>query len=111
MLSIPGVSSTIAIPARMTDGAPVASPSYTYPWVQSGLVRFELQGSTAADARLVQLPSLITHTNTFNAPFYDYNDPATNSGRSILFGTGSSVYVGNGQFWTLDATGAKSGPY
>src|SRR5207248_6968738 len=62
MLTLSPTSSTIGIPARINDGAPVASPSFFYPWVESGLARFELQGSTAADARLVQLPSLITQS-------------------------------------------------
>jgi len=108
MLSSSANSSTIAIPAKINDGAPVASPSFFYPWVQSGLVRFELQGSTAADARLAQLPSLITHTAT---TVVQASDPAASTGRSILFSGGGTVYVGDGLFWTMDASGAKSGPY
>jgi uncharacterized secreted protein with C-terminal beta-propeller domain len=108
MLTLSATSSTIGIPARIHDGAPVASPSYFYPWVESGLARFELQGSTAADARLVRLPSLITQSAATTSQYTA--DSATTTGRSILFGSGT-VYIGDGQFWTMDATGAKSGPY
>ena len=102
---------TIAIPARIHDGP---SPQYgsgdfaTYPWMQSGLMRFALQGTNAADTRLVALPTLVAQTaSPYSSAYYD---AAANGGRSVLFRYGS-VYVGNGLFWLLDSSGKTSGPY
>ena len=82
-----------------------------YSWSESGLIRFELRGSTAADAQLVQMPSLITRSAASpDIPYYSNSDPAVGSGRSILF-SGGTVYVGNGQFWIQSDAGASSGPY
>jgi uncharacterized secreted protein with C-terminal beta-propeller domain len=107
----PDGSGSIAIPARIHDG-PVApyggSDSDFYPWQHSGLMRFELRGTSASDARLVQLPSLITHSAAqLPAP---YNDAASNGARSVLFRNGT-VYVGNGQFWRQDNMGNTFGPH
>ena len=108
---------SLAIPARLHDGSPpfVPSDSYMYPWQESGLLRFELRGSTPADARLFQLPTLVTH-NRLTAPNLEYAttlDPAISTGRSILFKSGT-VYVGNGQFWaggTPSASASFAGPF
>jgi uncharacterized secreted protein with C-terminal beta-propeller domain len=108
---------SLAFPARLHDGSPpfVPSDSYTYPWQESGLLRFELRGSTPADARLVQLPSLVTHTRS-TAPTLEYStmlDAALTTGRSVLFRSGT-VYVGNGQFWaggTPSASASFAGPF
>ena len=69
-------------------------------------MRFELRGSTAADARLVQMPSLITH----RPPTSAYSTDPVMTARSVLFPRGV-VYAGEGQFWHLDAAGTVRGPY
>jgi hypothetical protein len=103
---------TLAIPARLHDGTPVGgSPprdtSY-YPWQESGLMRFELRGKSAADAQLVRMPSLITHRAATNPMPSD--DAASDGARSILFRDGT-IYVGKGQFWRQDIGGAIYGPF
>lgn len=104
-------TTALAFPASIHDGSPpfVDNPSYYYPWVESGLARFELRGSTADDAQLVQMPSIITQSAPVPTGYYS-NDPAVGSGRSILF-AGHAIYVGNGQFWLQDAMGTNSGPF
>ena len=78
-----------------------------YPWMESGLMRFEVQGTSASDARLVQRPSLITHRmGMTQQPSYD---AAANGARSVLFPKGT-IYVTNGQFWRQDLQGLASGP-
>ena len=55
----------IGIPARIHDGSTLPVPPgfpATYNWQESGLLRFEMRGSTPANAQLVQLPSLATHS-------------------------------------------------
>ena len=106
-------SSTIAIPAAVHDG-PIpypgaAGPSTAYPWSYSGLLRFELRGTTAADARLVALLPLVTH-GTSPYPYGPANDPGRDGGRSVLF-TNGTIYSGNGQFWRGDEAGNVTGPY
>ena len=108
----PDGTGTLAIPARVADGAVPqygAGDSATYPWQWSGLVRYALQGTTAADARLVELPKVVTHTPVPYTSNY-FPDPATTTGRSILFRNGS-VYIGNGQFWYQDASANTFGPF
>ncbi|MGZ5060605.1 MAG: beta-propeller domain-containing protein [Usitatibacter sp.] len=101
-----GVAS-IAFPASLHDGVPQGvGPSAYYPWQSSGLMRFELHGTTAADARLQQVPALVTHQMPQAAPS---PDPGVDGGRSVLFAKGT-VYVGRGQFWRRDAAGNVSGP-
>jgi len=104
-------SVSTGIPARIHDG-PFAEygggDSAVYPWQRSGLMRFELHGTTASDARLVQLPNLITHRATqLSAP---HIDAASTGGRSVLFRNGT-IYIGNGQFWRQDNIGNAFGPY
>ncbi|MEP7067936.1 MAG: beta-propeller domain-containing protein [Usitatibacter sp.] len=102
---------TIAIPASIHDGPSPqfgSGDSAYYPWMQSGLLRFALQGTGASDTRLVQLPGLITQSMPMQSmPGYD---AAATAGRSVLLRSGT-VYVGNGQFWLRDAGGATTGPY
>lgn len=99
-LALAGGSLSIALPARLyTDNNS---------WQQSGLMRFELRGTGPADARLVEMPNLITHTPSQGG--MNYADPASDTGRSILFRDGT-VYVGNGQFWRQDTAGRSFGPY
>lgn len=95
----------IAIPARIHDGpAPIygTGDSAVYPFLESGLMQFELQGTTPASARLVQRPSLITHTGAVYGQNY-FPDPSAQA-RAVLF-QGASVYIGNGRFWRQDAAG------
>jgi hypothetical protein len=69
-------------------------------------MRVELRGSSAANAQLVTLPALVTHS----APVTGYfSDAAVTTGRSVQFPKGT-VYVGNGRFWRQDASGSVTGP-
>ncbi|MGE0358094.1 MAG: beta-propeller domain-containing protein [Burkholderiales bacterium] len=110
-LAMPDGSLSLALPASICGGNPIPNsgvgPSAQYPWTESGLMRFELRGTTAADASIAQMPSLITHRPPNN--LY-YEDPAKSTGRSVLFPNGA-VYVGGGAFWHIDAAGTVNGPY
>jgi hypothetical protein len=99
-LALAGGSMSIGVPARITGD--------NYVWQQSGLMRFELRGTGPADARLVEMPQLITHSASQG--FMNYPDPASYTGRSILFRDGT-IYVANGQFWRQDTAGRVFGPY
>jgi len=107
-------SLAIAFPARIHDGASPNSccgPSTWYPWDYSGLMRFELRGATAADARLTALPALVTDRANPATPYsYNYYDPAASSARSVLFRNGTA-YVAHGRFWHRDNVGTIVGPY
>jgi len=108
-LEKPGGAMSLAFPARIHDGYYPdwgVGDSAHYPWMESGLMRFELRGTTASDARLVQLPGVITHRASMMGIGAD---PAA-SGRSVLF-PGGVVYMGEGQFWHQDGAGTVSGPY
>lgn len=104
--------SMIGIPARLHDGTPAYAPggSAFYPWQESGLMRFELRGKTAADAQLVRMPSLITHRAVSSFDYPPATDASGNDARSILFRNGT-VYIGNGQFWRQDIGGTTYGPF
>ena len=106
----PDGSRLIAIPARVHDGVPqyYSGDSTFYPWQESGLMHWVLRGTSASDARLTQLPSLITARASQGSN--NYPDSAQNGGRSVLFRNGT-VYVGNGQFWRQDSAGNSFGPY
>jgi uncharacterized secreted protein with C-terminal beta-propeller domain len=103
--------STIAIPARLHDGTPTYSSgdASIYPWQESGLMRFELRGKSAADAQLVRMPSLITHRLSSANPYPPADDASYDGARSILFRNGT-LYIGKGQFWRQDIGGATYGP-
>lgn len=109
-LQQPDGSVAVAIPVRVYDGAAQYNGSVPYwSWDHSGLARFEIRGSTAATASLVQLATLVTHRAS--APGASLPpDPAADNARSILFRAGT-VYVGNGRFWTQDTAGNMAGPY
>ncbi|HEX4779817.1 MAG TPA: beta-propeller domain-containing protein [Usitatibacter sp.] len=101
-----------AMPVSLHDGAPLygaspSDPTAYYPWLESGLMMFRLQGSTALDTKLVPLSPLITHS--VSEPMTSVTDGGAFMGRSVLFPNGV-VYVSNGYFWRQDATGAKFGP-
>ena len=99
---------SIGIPASLHDGNPQGvGPTAYYPWQSSGLMRFELRGTTAADIRLLQLPSLVTHQMPQAAP---YPDAAVDGARSVLFPKGT-IYVGKGQLWRQDTMGNTNGPF
>ena len=104
--------SAIAIPARIHDGIPPVyyGDATLYPWQESGLMRFELRGRSAADAQLVRMPSLITQRATSPTDGGSYADGAASGGRSILFRNGT-IYIGNGQFWRQDIGGTVYGPF
>jgi len=111
MLTQANGTASIAIPARIHDGAMPESgsgDSAYYPWAYSGLLRFELHGATPADASLKQTPSLISHSTPPSPGFY--NDPGAYDGRSVLFRDGA-MYIGNGQFWRQDNAGNTFGPF
>lgn len=99
---------SIGIPARIHDGPTPsnATDSTFYPWLQSGLLRFELRGTSAADTRLVQMPSLIIQSSPQSYSL----DSTVNGGRSVLFRNGA-IYIGNGQFWRQDNAGNTFGPF
>jgi len=107
-------SLAIAFPARIHDGAnpyPCCSPSSWYPWDYSGLMRFELRGTTAADASLRALPALVTDRGNPATPgSWNSYDAAASSARSVLFRNGTA-YVAHGRFWHRDNVGTIVGPY
>ncbi|MBZ0250117.1 MAG: beta-propeller domain-containing protein [Burkholderiales bacterium] len=102
---------SLAIPAAVHDGAyPLygSGPAAPYAWSHSGVLRFDVTGTTPANAQLVQRPMMVTHrTGGVSGPAYD---PARRGGRSVIFGDGI-VYVGNGQFWRGNDAGGAAGPY
>ncbi|HUP30173.1 MAG TPA: beta-propeller domain-containing protein [Usitatibacter sp.] len=106
----------IAIPASVSDGyAPMygSGPSAPFPWAYSGLLRFELRGSTPADARLTAMEPLVSNRAIFGYPYPSYPaypDPGATDGRSVLFPNGT-VFVGNGQFWHQGESGGVTGPF
>jgi hypothetical protein len=94
-------------PARIHDGGAEPSPSYVYPWIESGLMRFEVRGSGSA-ARLTELQRLVTHRAREGFISY-FEDPAADGGRALLFRYGAT-YVGNGAYWHQDILGNRLGP-
>jgi uncharacterized secreted protein with C-terminal beta-propeller domain len=111
---LPGAdgSTRIALPARIHDGVPAycCTPWASYNWQYSGLMRFELRGATPADARLQELPALVTHRASGPATYSPQDDASASDARSVLFRNGT-VYVGGGRFWHLDNVGTIVGPY
>jgi uncharacterized secreted protein with C-terminal beta-propeller domain len=107
-------STVVAFPAAVHDGAPPAQNWAYFPYQYSGLLRYEVRGSTAQSARLVALPSLVTDRgNGIDQYNYQnaYDERGWGQGRSVLF-QDSSYYMGNGKFWRLqNATGEALGPY
>jgi uncharacterized secreted protein with C-terminal beta-propeller domain len=101
-------TTVFAFPAAIHDG-PVSFWG-GYQWQYSGLLRFEVRGTTADDARLVHAQTLKTAiaatpaaSPTSRAEYsYGY-------GRSVLFPS-STVYAGDA-LWHQDASGNVVGPY
>jgi hypothetical protein len=103
-----GNSTTVAFPARINAGSTEIAPPYTYPWSASGMLRYEVRGTTPQNVTLWELPSLMTHSAaTGSQPIFD---AAANNGRAVLY-PNASFYVGNGQIWRLDAFGKSAGPF
>lgn len=105
-------SATLAFPARIHDGIPTSGsgPTAYYPWKESGLVRVELRGTGAADARLEALPGLVTHRPTTPASYPPADDGSWSSARAVQFQNGV-VYVSGGKFWHRDEVGTVTGPF
>jgi uncharacterized secreted protein with C-terminal beta-propeller domain len=100
----------VAFPASINTGAlTMPDPSYFYPWAASGLVRYEVRGTTPQTAVLAAMQSLFTHTAE-NRPTPALVDPAGSTGRAALY-PNSTFYLGSGQLWRLDAFGKASGPF
>ena len=88
---------SIAFPVRIVENGG---------WQYSGLARFYLAGTSAADMKLVTLLPL-----TAVAPFgssFTGSDPAVN-GRALLNGA-NGIFVGNGRVWWQDSGGVSFGP-
>lgn len=103
----------LAFPARIHDTNATVPPNppdhYMYPHAWSGVLRFGLTGSSAADARLHTLPPLISRTQ--EAPdLPSILDDAAVNGRPLLFEHGTA-YVDWGRFYWMDRNGTQSGPY
>lgn len=101
-------STGFAFPVRIHDGPDVGATAY-YPWKESGLYRFQLQG-TGSSARLAYGASLVTHSVLRGDAVPNYDDPAVAGGRSLLT-PNATVYVGKGRYWLQDAAGTVTGPY
>lgn len=105
-------SLSIGIPAVVHNSGPnlfwTSNVSMTYPWNHTGLLRFKLTGQTAADARLEQEETLVTHSLATGTgrPIESYGHTA----RAVMIGLGI-VYVDNGRFWTRDSIGSVQGPF
>ena len=108
-------SLAIGIPMRVHEGAAY----YTYPgepgatyynWAYSGLARFDLVGDTPANASLQPRTFVVSHRASPGSSTYWSYDPATSTGRSVLF-ENNSLYVGDGLFWDHDRAGNLYGPY
>jgi Beta propeller domain len=97
-------SLSFAFPATLHEsapGRPQAHDSETQPWAQTGLLRFSLKGSTPADARIEQHPTLVSHAPPVLA--YAPGTRASN-GRSILTPE-ATLFINDGQFWIMRKDG------
>jgi uncharacterized secreted protein with C-terminal beta-propeller domain len=105
-------STVIAFPAQVHDGVPqygYSGPTTYYPWQYSGLLHFEVKGTTPADARIEQGRTLVSARPTTNAPYESWEEYGA-PGRSVLFPE-ASIYTAGGKFWRQDSAGNTSGPY
>lgn len=102
-------SLAVGIPASINEGTQTADWQWL-PWSYSGLLRFEIRGTTPGDATLAQLPTLVAERPTGASYGAWYYDPE-NSARSVLFPENSILAVG-GKFWRMEsATSSTTGPY
>ena len=95
LLNADGTGS-LAFPVRIVDQG----------WQYSGMARFDLRGTSAADMQLVSRPSLAAISPFGSA--YTGADPAVN-GRALLNGA-NGIFVGNGRLWWQDTGGTAFGP-
>jgi uncharacterized secreted protein with C-terminal beta-propeller domain len=106
-----GNSTTVAFPVRIHSGTTEVGPPNIYPWSASGMMRYEIRGTSPQNVVMVELPSLQTRSAvTGVTSYYDYSDPATSNGRAVMY-PNASFFIGNGQFWRLDAFGKSAGPF
>lgn len=101
-----GAGLDVALPLRvhasLPADSPVSSPFQYENWSWSGLQKFRVTGSSAADARLVRGKALVTHSRALaNDPGYD---DAAFGARSVQF-TRGTIYVERGRYWLADAEG------
>jgi hypothetical protein len=106
-------STIVTFPAKVHDGAANSSPSYSYPWSYSGAIRYEIRGNTPQTAQIIGLPDLVTSsmppiTTTMTLP--QTADGTTTNGRAVVY-PNSTIYVGDGRFWRMDAFGKSFGPF
>ena len=102
-------STIVSFPGRIHDGGSFLqqpNPSYTFPWAYSGAIRYEIKGTTPQTAQIIGLPDLVTNSWPAQPPY----DPSSTNARAVVY-PNSTFYVGNGQFWRLDAFGKSSGPF
>lgn len=112
-LSLSGDRVSLAFPAKVHETTPLSgccTPSTFYDWTWSGLLNYEVHGTTPQTARLVDRRALTTHVNPSGGIFTVGTDASAENARSILFPAGT-VYVGNGSFWHMDAAGVVKGPF
>ena len=99
----------VAIPAQIHEGGTQFSDWETAPWSHSGLLRFEVRGTTPGDARITQLQTLVSDSAPTSGTYPPYD--SENSARSVLF-PAASVLVSRGRFFRIDNDlGTQSGPY
>jgi hypothetical protein len=106
-------SHSIAFPAAVYDGPPIGGTGEWayYAWQYSGLLRFEMMGTTAADARLVHTQTLkaaVPGAGQTHPPAYAETSYGGNA-RSVLF-RDATIYAGQ-QLWRMDGGGFVDGPY
>jgi len=102
-----GNSTSLSFPVSIHSSPTLSQdPSYTYPLAGSGFLRYEVSGTTAQDAKMnalfsmMPLPGITPNSDT----------SATTTGRVVMY-PNSAIYVGNGKFWRLDAFGNSAGPF
>jgi len=102
-----GNSTSLSFPVSIHSSPTLSKdPSYTYPLAGSGFLRYEVSGTTAQDAKMnalfsmMPLPGITPNSDT----------SATTTGRVVMY-PNSAIYVGNGKFWRLDAFGNSAGPF
>ena len=105
-------STLIAFPASVAEGAPMygSGPTTLYPWQYSGLLHFEVRGTSPANASIVQGRTLVSSRASGPSSYPPNGDGHYDPGRSVLF-PDASVYVSGGKFWRQDAQGNTTGPF
>ena len=99
----------VASPAQVHEGGRQVNDWEAAPWSHSGLLRFEVRGTTPGDARITQLQTLVSDAAPTSGTYPPYD--SENSARSVLF-PDASVLVSRGRFFRLDNNlGTQSGPH